>query len=72
MLLKSFFYLFNSQLAVLAYSPISGFFASSASSVLKRVFGKRMKIFDLQIIAKDIYYQHSCTISLDEHYNIKC
>lgn len=27
--------------------PISGFFASSASSVLKRVFGKRMKIFDL-------------------------
>lgn len=29
-------------------SPISGFFASSASSVLKRVLGKRMKIFDLQ------------------------
>lgn len=30
------------------YLPISGFFASSASSVVKRVLGKRMKIFDLQ------------------------
>lgn len=28
--------------------PISGFFASSASSVVKSVLGKRMKIFDLQ------------------------
>ena len=34
------------------YLPISGFFASSASSVVKRVFGKRMKIFDLQTADK--------------------
>lgn len=36
------------------YLPISGFFASSASSVVKRVFGKRMKIFDLQKADKGI------------------
>lgn len=34
--------------------PMSGFFASSASSVVKRVFGRRMKIFDLQKVDKEI------------------
>lgn len=33
---------------------MSGFFASRASSVVKRVFGKRMKIFDLQKADKEI------------------
>lgn len=50
------------------YLPISGLFASSASSVLKRVLGKRMKIFDLQKVDKEICDQRNGNMPI-EHFN---